>query len=111
MNIMDDKIYKSHSALSKTLSDFGSKLGDVSNDVSKIKMEASQHTSEHAVLNLKLDDINEKLENFITIDQFWPVKTLVYGFLTIILITIIGYSLDRIFSNNTTHAQTQVQTK
>lgn len=34
--------------------------------------------------------INEKLETLVTQDQFWPVKTLVYGFVGLTLTAIVA---------------------
>lgn len=34
--------------------------------------------------------LDEKMDHVVTQDQFWPVKTLVYGFVGIILMAVVG---------------------
>ena len=103
--------YKSHMALSKSISDFGSDLKKVVIEIQTVKNEAIQHTSEHEVINLKLDNLDKKLESFVTKDQFWPVKTLVYSAVGIILTTVILGGLGLIISERTSPAHATVITK
>lgn len=110
-NLIDEKIMKSHSAISKSISDWGSEVKKISEQVMSVKDDAIQHTGEHKLINMKLDEMNSKLNTFITKDQFWPVKTLVYSAVGIILTAVVIAGIGVIIVDSRSSVQAQEITK
>ena len=109
------KVADSHSSIAKSVSGFGSDLKkgleEISRhsnqlDVMQYKIDANNESSKTGLstIDKKIDegfkDVNEKLADFITKDQFWPVKTIVYGCLAIVLTGVVGAALTLVFSHN-----------
>lgn len=122
---IDSKVFDSHSSLAKSVSGFGS-------DLKKGLEEISRHTNQLDIMQYKIDsnnkisevglsdinkkietgfrDVNDKLENFVTVDQFWPVKTIVYGCLGIILTSVVIAGVTLVINSNSSNTHASEQT-
>lgn len=122
---IDSRIYESHSGLAKSISGFGADLkkglSEINNHTNKLevmqyKIDSNNEISKVGLndINKKIDigfkDVNEKLENFVTKDQFWPVKTIVYGCLGIILTSVVIAGVTLIINSNSTNTHASQQT-
>lgn len=57
-------------------------------------------------ISTDIKDINEKLdEKFVTKEAFWPVKTIVFGFVGLMLIALIGAMLYTILPHGAVFVQ------
>lgn len=121
---IESKLFESHSSLAKSISGFGADLkkglDEINNHTNKLevmqyKIDSNNEISKTGLndINKKIEDgfkdVNGKLENFVTKDQFWPVKTIVYGCLGIILTAVVlaGLALVINKNSNVSHATTQ----
>jgi hypothetical protein len=58
----------------------------------------------------KVEDLDKKLDTFVTQDQFWPVKTIVYGLVGIIMISVVGTLVYSVISK-TSREQSNLSVK
>lgn len=122
---IDSKVFDSHSSLAKSVSGFGADLKKgleeinkhtTQLDVMQYKIDSNNKISENGLsdidkkLELGFKDVNDKLAEFVTKDQFWPVKTIVFGCLGLILTYVVLQGLPSIIKGVTSqsHATEQI---
>lgn len=50
-----------------------------------------------ADLHTRLSIVEEKIPSFVTQDEFKPIRLFVYGFMSLVMLTVLGYVLSRTF--------------
>lgn len=100
LNDVITKIELSHRAIADTISNFGAEVKENSQKTQEAQIRFTEIVT-------KLNEISAKIENFITRDQFWPVKTLVYGAVTVILVAVVGAGVALIIAGSSSKITAQ----